>query len=163
MRTGLIIAVAGALAATACAPVIRTHGYVPDDAESQLVQANVDSKDTVLQRLGSPSTTGVFEDTWYYISSTREDFAYFKPHIAARRIVAVKFDENEMVTAVNEYDVEDGNEFRMVSRKTPTRGRELSALEQIFGTIGAGVANRLPGGPQDQLPDSAGGPDPYGR
>jgi len=33
-----------------------------------------------------------------------------------------------------------------VDRKTPTRGRELSVLEQIFGTIGRLPTDRLGGG-----------------
>lgn len=159
MRLALILATAS-LAATACAPVMRTHGYVPNEATEQLVQPQVDSRDTVLARLGSPSTTGVFEDTWYYITSTREDFAYFRPKISARRIIAVEFDESGMVSNVDEYDVEDGNEIRLVGRETPTRGRELSLLEQVFGSIGTVGANQLPGY-RDALPDSAGGPDPY--
>jgi outer membrane protein assembly factor BamE (lipoprotein component of BamABCDE complex) len=161
MRLALILT-AASLAAAGCAPVMRTHGYVPNEIAEQLVQPQVDTRETVRARLGNPSTTGVFEDTWYYISATREDFAYFRPKITARRIIAVDFDETGRVSNVDEYDVEDGNQIRLVGRETPTRGREVSLLEQVFGSIGAVNPNQLPGY-RDEMPDSAGGPDPYGR
>ena len=41
-----------------------------------------------------------------------------------------------------------------VARKTPTRGRELSVLEQIFGTIGRLPTDRIGGG---NTPGNSGG------
>ncbi len=159
MRAVLILVGLG-LAATACAPVVRTHGYVATDEALQPIEANVDTKETIEGRMGTPSTTSVFENTWYYISSTREEFAYFKPLVTQRRITAIHFNDDDIVSEVEEYDVTDGNEVRLVGRQTPTRGRQLSLLEQIFGSVSAVGTNQIPGR-TDQLPDSAGGPDPY--
>jgi outer membrane protein assembly factor BamE (lipoprotein component of BamABCDE complex) len=159
MRSALIFAAIG-LAASACAPVVRQHGYVDTTQETSPVQPNMDTKETIQARMGSPSTTGVFEDTWYYISSRREEFAYFEPLITERSITAIKFNEDGTVSSVENYDVTDGKQINLVDRSTPTRGRQLSLLEQIFGSISSVGTNQLPGA-IDTLPESAGGPSPY--
>jgi outer membrane protein assembly factor BamE (lipoprotein component of BamABCDE complex) len=97
------------------------------------------------------------ENTGFYVSATRESLAYLRPVTRDRRIVAIRFnDETGMVTDVVEYTLEDGRMVDYVSRETPTRGRELSLLEQLLGNIG-----RLPGqqfGGEENLPGGAGGP-----
>ena len=73
-----------------------------------------------------------------------------------RRIIAVSFDDTGVVDEVAEYSLDDGRLVSYASRETPTRGRELSFIEQILGNVG-----RLPteqfGGEQN-LPGGAGGP-----
>lgn len=133
----------------ACNPVLRTHGYIPTDtAKPQAVQAEVDSKASVLSRLGNPSVEGTFNedldtDTWYYINSVRERQAYLRPKTNERTITAITFDDDGNVTKVAEYGIQDGRYVNYKDRQTPTRGRELSVLEQIFGTIGRLPTDRL--------------------
>ena len=57
----------------------------------------------------------------------------------------MSFNPDGQVTKVAEYGIEDGRYVNFSDRKTPTRGRELSVLEQIFGTIGAIPTDRLSG------------------
>lgn len=143
---------------SACNPILRTHGYVPTETDKpQQIDPGADTKATVLARLGNPSTTGVFEkEVWYYMSSVQERLAYLKPRNNERNITAVVFDENGGVQAVAEYGLEDGRMVNFVGRETPTRGRELSVLEQIFGTIGVGT-DRLTG--NQDVPGGGGGPN----
>ena len=93
----------------------------------------------VEQILGSPSVTATFrrpEDTWYYISSEFEAYGIFAPEAVRRRILAVNFDESLRVKEVERFELEDGQEVAMVERETPTRGKELSLLQQLFGNLG---------------------------
>ena len=53
--------------------------------------------------------------------------------------------------------IEDGRYVNYVDRKTPTRGRELSVLEQVFGTIGRLPTDRL-GNQNQNAPGGSGGP-----
>ena len=159
-----ILAATVALSATlvtACNPTLRSHGFRYPDGEVPELTVGVDSQSTVLATLGNPSTRGAFEqDTWYYISATREYLAYLRPDTRERRIIAVRFNEDGVVSAVDEFGMEDGRIVAFVDRETPTRGRELSILEQLLGNVG-----RLPtdqfGGEQN-LPGGAGGPRPGG-
>src|SRR5262245_14403583 len=151
-----------ALAATlmaGCAATRDFHGYVPDQALATDVQPSVDTRSTVLARLGTPSTTSIFNDNlWVYMSSTCELLTFYYPKVVAREIVAIQFDEDDVVSDVLVYDVNDGRTLAYNSRVTPTRGRELGILEQLFGTIGS-LRNQLPGQQQDnRQPGDAPGP-----
>ncbi|MCR9267502.1 MAG: outer membrane protein assembly factor BamE [Alphaproteobacteria bacterium] len=152
-----LLVLACALGASACNPVLRSHGYRYAIQEEPNITPDEDTIDTVRARLGNPSTTGTFEDnTWYYISSTRESLAYLRPVTRDRRIIAVSFDDTGVVEQVAEYSLDDGRLVAYAGRETPTRGRELTFIEQILGNVG-----RLPteqfGGEQN-LPGGAGGP-----
>ncbi len=161
MKKLACVALIGAVL-TGCNPILRTHGYVADsENRPQEVNPETDTKTSVLARLGNPSIKSTFEedtpeDTWYYINSVRQRYAYLRPQIQERNITAITFNEDGQVTQVAEYGIEDGRYVNFSNRKTPTRGRELSALEQIFGTIGRIPVDRL-GGRQDQLPGGGGG------
>lgn len=150
MPAKLFILTAAAALSTACNPVLRTHGYVPTAEKPQAVNPETDTKSSVLARLGNPSVESTFnedleEDVWYYLTSVRQRYAYLRPQIEDRTITAIHFNADGQVTKVAEYGLEDGVPVNYVDRTTPTRGRELSALEQIFGTIGRLPTDRLTG------------------
>lgn len=146
------IALAGLAAAalSGCAATRDFHGYVPDQALPGDVQPSVDTRSTVLARLGTPSTSSVFDDKlWVYMSSTRELLTFYYPKVVQREIVAIQFDDEDVVSDVLVYDVSDGRVVDYNSRVTPTRGRELGILEQLFGTLGS-LRNQLPGQEDDR-------------
>jgi outer membrane protein assembly factor BamE (lipoprotein component of BamABCDE complex) len=145
----IILAVLGMLV-SGCNPVLRNHGYVPTAEKPQAVNPDTDTKSSVLSRLGNPSVKSTFDekvenDVWYYISSVRQRYAYLRPQTEDRTITAIHFNPDGQVTKVAEYGLEDGVPVNYVDRKTPTRGREISVLEQIFGTIGRLPTDRLTG------------------
>jgi outer membrane protein assembly factor BamE (lipoprotein component of BamABCDE complex) len=133
-------AAAALLAGTlgACTPVRDQHGYAAATEEQKKIEVGVDTKTTVLARLGTPSTESVFDETaWYYISTVQERFAFYRPKTAEREVLMVKFAEDGKVSEVERFGVEKGRIIAYSDDKTPTRGRELGVLEQIFGNIGA--------------------------
>lgn len=160
VKSVALAALTGAMAfgLSACNPTLRSHGYVPSSEQKpQAIEPGVDTKATVLARLGNPSTRGTFEiDTWYYMSSVRQRLAYLRPVVEERQVTAVIFNDDGQVQAVAEYGLEDGRIVNFVGRETPTRGRQLSVLEQVFGTIGRLPTDRLTG--QQNVPGGGGGP-----
>ena len=138
--------------------MLRNHGYLASEGKKpQEVKAKTDTKASVLARLGNPSIKSTFdEDTWYYLSSVRERLAYLRPATSERTITAITFNEDGAVEKVAEYGIENGQYVNYVDRETPTRGRELSVLEQIFGTLGRLPTQQL-GGNRD-IPGGSGGP-----
>jgi outer membrane protein assembly factor BamE (lipoprotein component of BamABCDE complex) len=156
-RLALAGLAAATLGAAGCTATRDFHGYVPDQALPEDVKPSVDTRSTVLARLGTPSTTSIFdtpgetakltpgkEKLWVYMSSTRERLAFYYPKVVQRHIIAVRFDDDDVVSDVLIYDTDDGRVINYSSRVTPTRGRELGILEQLFGTIGS-LRNQIPG------------------
>lgn len=126
-------------AAAACAPVQTYSGFLPERNDVLIPdpEPGVDTRSTVQQRFGSPSTTAVFDQTaWYYISSVQERVAFYNPQTIERRVMVVRFD-GETVSAVEKFGLERGRLVSYNGETTPTRGRELGLLEQLLGNVGA--------------------------
>jgi outer membrane protein assembly factor BamE (lipoprotein component of BamABCDE complex) len=143
--TPIFAAIALAAAAGACAPVVATQGFQAIDAKPQDVVAGTDTRETVLARLGSPSTTSTFEPetVWYYLTQTTERYTYNKPQVSQRTVTEITFDKADgKVAAVRTLGLEDGREIAMQRRETPTRGRQLTILEQLLGNVGRGQLPR---------------------
>jgi outer membrane protein assembly factor BamE (lipoprotein component of BamABCDE complex) len=134
----LLAATAFSVAASSCAPIVRSHGYLPDQRLINNLEVDLLTKREVERMLGSPSTVGEYEgETWYYVSSTIEKYAWRRPTVTRRRVVAVKFnDETDIIAQVANYGIADGRVINFSNRETPTKGRELSFIEQLFGNVG---------------------------
>lgn len=133
------LACAGLLAglAAGCSPIVEQHGYAPMPEELATIRPGLDTRETVLQKIGGPASTGIFTDQgWYYISSTVEKLTYHAPKVVDRRVVAVTFHPSGVVAGVNEYGLEDGRVIDLATETTPTHGRQLTILEQAFGNLG---------------------------
>ncbi len=129
--------VALGLLAAACTPTVSLHGYVPDEEVLATMQTGTDNKDAVIEKLGSPSSIATFDDnTWIYFSKRTETFAFFEPEVIEQRVVAVNFNDDGTVEEIKRFALEDGRLIDPVTRTTPTHGRELGLLEQLFGNVG---------------------------
>jgi outer membrane protein assembly factor BamE (lipoprotein component of BamABCDE complex) len=132
------LAVLGA-SLSSCAPTISSNGFQAVDVKPTDIKAGVDSRSSVLSKLGSPSAAAAFDpNVWYYISQTTEKYTYYKPRLLKRDVVVITFDKDDKVTGVKTLQLKDGYEIAYASNETPTRGREVNWLEQILGTIGRG-------------------------
>jgi outer membrane protein assembly factor BamE (lipoprotein component of BamABCDE complex) len=121
----------------ACAPTLVMQGYVPDDETLAGVEQGVDTKNAVVTKLGSPSTIATFDDdTWIYVNKRSEVFAFFEPTVLSQNVVAINFDPEGRVEEIRRFTLEDGRLIDPITRKTPTQGRELGLLEQLFGNVG---------------------------
>ncbi|MGR3715726.1 MAG: outer membrane protein assembly factor BamE [Thermohalobaculum sp.] len=135
---GLVLAAIIGGGLSGCAAEVKNHGYAPDDALLAEITAGTDTRGSVRRKIGRPSTTGVFtESGWYYVATTVEHYMYYQPKVTDRRVVAVQFDADDVVAAVNVYGLEDGRIIDLQIRTTPTHGRELTILQQILGNIGS--------------------------
>ena len=153
-RAVLILA---CLILAACVSTRAQHGYVPERGERALeAEPGIDTKESVLARYGEPSVRpAMFDDVWYYVSSASNSRAFYRTQTTRREVTAFAFGEDDRVFEVATFGLEDGRPIDIVSRTTPTRGKELSFLEQLIG--GAGQIPGLPGG-GPQGPGGPGGP-----
>ena len=145
LRSKLLLAALSAAALTsACAPVVGQNGFQAIDARPTDIVAGTDTRQTVLTKLGTPSTTSTFEsDTiWYYMSQTTEKYTYNRPQVTQRSITEITFNDAGQVAAVRTLGLDDGERVAMNGRETPTRGRQLTILEQLLGNVARGQLPR---------------------
>jgi outer membrane protein assembly factor BamE (lipoprotein component of BamABCDE complex) len=128
------------LSTAACAPMTSYSGFQAIESDPKDVKVGTDTKSTVRGKLGSPSATSTFDpNIWFYMNQVKERIAFRKPRVVARNVTAITFNkESEQVESVNNYTLKDGKVIAYNGRETPTRGRELTILEQLLGNVGRG-------------------------
>ena len=126
------------MGAAACSPVNSFQGFQAIEQSPDDVKVGEDTRSTVLARLGSPTATSAFDkDTWFYISQVSNKTAFYRPRVTKRDVVAIAFDKaGEQVTTVDTFTLKDGRVIAYNGRETPTRGREMTVLEQLLGNLG---------------------------
>ncbi len=140
----LSTAIASLFATTACESDIAARGNIPKPEKLAEITPGA-TRDQVLQAIGSPTSMGTFDNkTWYYVGQLTEDYAFYSTKVIDRKVVAITFDDSGRVAEVKNLTKEDSQDVQMVSRTTPTVGRDISLWNQIFSNLGRGAA--LPGG-----------------
>jgi outer membrane protein assembly factor BamE (lipoprotein component of BamABCDE complex) len=81
------------LALAGCVAQFRNHGYVPSDEDLSGIIVGIDSRDSVEDQIGTPTTGGVLNGSgFYYVSSRWRHFGFLAPQIIDRQLVAITFD-----------------------------------------------------------------------
>lgn len=127
------------LGAAACAPRQDYRGITIEEDKVNLVKVGESNEAQVNALLGSPSTISTFPDwgtVYYYISSQTDTVAFLAPELIDQQVLAIAFDKDSRVKEIKRYGLKDGKQIAFVDRETPTRGKELTFLEQLFGNLG---------------------------
>ncbi|MFB9912872.1 outer membrane protein assembly factor BamE [Rhizobium paknamense] len=120
------------------------NGYIIDEKALALVPTG-SSREQVLLTLGTPSTTATFDgEVFYYISQTRKrPVAFMKPQLVDQQVLAIYFSKDGTVAQRANYTLKDGKVFDMISRTTPTGGKDLTFLQQILSGGAGSAANSV--------------------
>ena len=133
----LVTVFVAATALSACAPRVAVRGNLPRAEQLEKIVVGEQKREDVVEILGSPSTLGVFDDKiWYYISRKTEKLAFFDEEVVDQQVIAIYFDDQNTVQAIQQYNKDDLRDIGMVERETPTSGNELSVIEQLLGNLG---------------------------
>lgn len=128
---------AACLGLAACGGPVQVRGNMPEVEDVAALEPGVHSRQDVADLLGSPSTVSTFQDRkWYYIGQKTQEFAFLKPEVLDRKVLVVTFDEAGYVDQTTSYSLADAQEIQPVERITPTEGKDLTLLQQLFGNLG---------------------------
>lgn len=141
---GPAVALLTGMSVAACVGETLHRGYVPSQSALQQVQVGA-PREQVLIALGTPSTTADFGgEVFYYISQvTSRPVAFLNSRVVDQSVLAVYFDRDSQVERIAQYGLEDGQVIDLVTRTTPTGGRDFSFLGQLLGA--AGNVGAVPG------------------
>lgn len=121
----------------ACEPKVALRGNDPLESKLEAVEVDRSTKRDVLQLLGTPSVVGLFEDdTWYYLSQRKEQWAFYEAEVTEHKALAFSFDEEGVLRQIDAMDKDSLAEVNFRDKETPTSGRTLSIFEQLFGNLG---------------------------
>jgi outer membrane protein assembly factor BamE (lipoprotein component of BamABCDE complex) len=131
-----------------CETIIDQRGFAPTPGSVEKLEVGTQSREDVVRLIGSPSSVATFNpNVWYYISQKQETYAFFTPVMIEQNVMQLSFNDSGRLQNMKKYDLADGQDVDMVSRITPTAGKELTILEQIMGNVG-----RFSGPKQDSNP-----------
>jgi outer membrane protein assembly factor BamE (lipoprotein component of BamABCDE complex) len=141
MRRTVPLALVGAFALPAilagCDTIVDQRGFAPTPGSLEKLEIGAQSREDVVRLIGSPSTVATFNpNVWYYISQKQETWAFMKPSMVDQNVMQLNFNEAGRLQTIKKYDLTDGKDIAMVSRITPTAGKEMTILEQIMGNVG---------------------------
>ena len=132
-----IVLTAGVLATVACTPIIRNHGYIPLEEDLAVVQVGVDTRETVLEQLGSPTAGSVLGGAdFYYVASRFRHFGWLEPREISREVLAVSFTPDGVVQNIERFGLEDGQVVVLNRRVTDDNVRDTTFIRQLLGNIG---------------------------
>lgn len=121
----------------ACSPVVRNHGYVPAETELALIEVGTDTRETVAEKIGRPSTSGLLNDEgWYYVQSRYEHLGPREPREVERQVLAVTFDAGGVVENIARFGLEDGKVVEISRRVTETNIKGLTLIQQLLSNFG---------------------------
>jgi outer membrane protein assembly factor BamE (lipoprotein component of BamABCDE complex) len=128
----------------ACSAVYRNHGYVPTEQDLALIEVGKDTRETVSQKIGRPSTSGLLnDDGWFYVQSRYKSVGPREPKEIDRQVLAVTFTEAGVVQNIARYGLEDGRVVELSRRVTEPNVKSLSVIQQILGNFGRVQAGDL--------------------
>jgi len=134
-RAALIMLLVPALAA--CSARYRNHGYVPDDELLSELVVGLDTRASVEETVGRPSTTGLLQDSaWYYIASQFRHSGLYAPEEVQRQLVAIVFDDEGTVSNIARFTLEDGQVVTLSRRVTDSGVGEITLIDQLLRNFG---------------------------
>lgn len=142
VRIGLV---AFALVAmSGCTAQYRSHGYVPSEDDLQQIVPGVDTRATVEDVIGVPSTSGTLRDSgFYYVESDVRHFAWKRPEVVDREVLAITFDDAGVVQNIERFGLQDGQVVPLARRITRSGDGDIGFIRKLFGNIGGLAATDL--------------------
>ncbi|HBD91568.1 MAG TPA: outer membrane protein assembly factor BamE [Gemmobacter sp.] len=126
-----------AVSLAACSAVFRDHGYVPTEEELAAVAVGQDTRESVAEKVGRPSATGLLNDVgWFYVKSRWRHYGAMAPQEIDRQVLAITFTESGTVQNIERYGLEDGQIVNLSRRVTDTNIKGISFIRQIMGNLG---------------------------
>ncbi len=120
-----------------CAETIHTRGNLPDPTVVAEIEPGEHTREQITKMLGTPSTIATFErEIWFYIGGRVKSQSFFAPEVLERKVLTIQFDKRGVVKEINTFDATKIEKIELVQRKTPTKGKELTLLQQLIGNIG---------------------------
>jgi outer membrane protein assembly factor BamE (lipoprotein component of BamABCDE complex) len=144
---GLAGAVAVAILLQACSPLVANHGYVPPESALAQLQIGVDTAESVVAKLGRPTTTGVLGNRGlYYVQSRFSQMAFFEPQEIDREVLVLSFNGNGTLGNIERFGLEDGRVVQLNPARTAEVFADRTFVSQLLGNIGRFDAGSLIGG-----------------
>ena len=134
-KMGMVACLAASLAA--CTPTYRNHGYVPNQEDLQNLVVGVDTRATVDDVVGAPSSSGLLSGgDYYYVRSRIKEVGAYRPQVIERQVLAISFAPDDTIANIESFSLADGNIVPLTRRVTDSSVVGKGFLRQLLGNFG---------------------------
>ena len=125
------------LSIAACSPTFSNHGYIPPPEDLELIEVGSDTRESVAEKVGVPTSAGVLNNSgYYYVRMRTRAIGPFRPQEVDRQVLAISFTENGVVENVERFGLERGRVIPLERRVTSSPVSDSSFLRQLLGNLG---------------------------
>tara|TARA_B100001121_G_scaffold251771_1_gene228049 strand:+ start:577 stop:1023 length:447 start_codon:yes stop_codon:yes gene_type:complete len=117
-----------------CQPRITKHGNFFNPKNIQLIKKTKLSKSEVIEIFGEPTVKSTFSNNvWYYITLVQHEKAYFEIKNLENKILAITFDENQLVKKYKILTEDDTSEINIsYPKEAYNQSSEVSLIKEFF-------------------------------
>ena len=124
-------------AVSACTPIFQDHGYIPPQDELEQIVVGIDTRASVEDTVGPPTSEALVSDNGYfYVKSRMRAFAFQAPKEVDRQVLAITFDADGVVANIERFTLEDGVVVPISRRVTETGITNTQFLRHLLSGIG---------------------------
>ena len=117
-----------------CQPRITKHGNFFNPKNIQLIKKTKLSKSEVVEIFGQPTLKSTFSNNvWYYITLVQHEKAYFEVKNLENNILAITFDENQLVKKYKIFTEDDTSEINIsYPKEAYNQNSEITLIQEFF-------------------------------
>ena len=127
----------GVLLVGACSPTFRNHGYIPPQDQLDEIKIGADTRESVAEKVGVPSSAGVLNTSgYYYVRRRTRSIGPLRTREIDRQVVAISFSDAGRVSNIERFGLEKGKVVPLQRRVTSPAVTDRSFIRQLLGNIG---------------------------
>ncbi|MUG04847.1 outer membrane protein assembly factor BamE [Bombella sp. ESL0378] len=134
------LAAVGLLMLSGCeaiSPPPIPRGALVEKMDYDQLVLNSSTQNDALSILGSPTAHATFNDnTWIYISMTKDLVPLAHPVIDKQQVLVLNFDNSGILRKMNVLNKRDAIHVHMAGGVTPTPGTHISVIQELLGNVG---------------------------
>lgn len=132
-----VVALGLFLSLAACSPQYRNHGYMPLEEDIEQIEVGQDTRESVADKVGVPTSAGVLDESGYYYVRTRtRSIGPLARTPIEREVLAISFSSNGVVQNIERFGLERGQVVPLSRRVTSSPAGNQSFIRQLLGNLG---------------------------
>ena len=136
----LFFTIIALLTLSSCKMRVEKSGFLFDNIDTNFIQKDITSKNSLLKNMGSPSVITWVEDNeyWIYYAENIKRVLFMKPSIIERDVIVLGFNQDDRVNYYKKLNLDnEDNKFFFNINKTYVEGHKTNFIKDIFSNLGS--------------------------
>ena len=104
--------------------------------EVKVDYSKIKTNQDMIDLIGYPSFVDPIENKFYYFTEKKNTKNFFNQKVIERQLIVFKFDKNDNIEILEEFNLDDENQIKLIEETTPNKIIKRGLIEKIFGGVG---------------------------